>query len=37
MKRMIIARLHLPRANTIFQTDLHDTTDPDELNQLFSQ
>jgi hypothetical protein len=37
MKRMIIARFHLPRAITIFQTDLHDTTDPDELNQLFSQ
>jgi hypothetical protein len=28
---------HLPRAKTIFQTDLHDTTDPDELDQLFSR
>lgn len=37
MKRMIIARFHLPRASAIFQTDLHYTTDPDELNQLFSQ
>jgi hypothetical protein len=37
MKRMIMARFHLPREHTIFQTDLHDTTDPDELDQLFSR
>jgi len=37
IKRMIMAHFHLPLAMTIFQTDLHDTTDPDELDQLFSR
>jgi hypothetical protein len=37
IQRMIIARFHLPRKHTTFQTDLHDTTDPDELDQLFSR
>jgi hypothetical protein len=36
LKRMIMARFHLPRKHAIFQTDLHYTTDPGELNQLFS-
>jgi hypothetical protein len=33
IKRMIIARFQLPPAKTIFRTDLHDTTAPDELDQ----
>jgi hypothetical protein len=33
IKRMIMAHFHLPRAKTIFQTDLHNTTAPDELDQ----
>jgi hypothetical protein len=37
IKRMIMAHFHLLRAKTIFQTDLHYTTDPDELDQLFSR
>jgi hypothetical protein len=37
MKRMIMARFHLPRKHTTFQTDLHYTTDPDELDRLFSR
>jgi hypothetical protein len=34
MKRMIMARFHLPRKHTVFQTALHYTTDPGDLNQL---
>jgi hypothetical protein len=37
MKRMIMARFHLPRKHTVFQTNLHYTTDPGDLNQLFSR
>jgi hypothetical protein len=37
MKRMTMARFHLPRKHTVFQTDLHYTTDPGDLNQLFSR
>jgi hypothetical protein len=36
IQRMIIARFHLPRKHTTFQTDLHYTIDPDELDQLSS-
>jgi hypothetical protein len=35
IKHMIVERFHLPRKHTIFQTDLHYTTDPDELTRLF--
>jgi hypothetical protein len=37
IKRIIIARFHLPRRQTTLQTDLHDTTDPKALDQLFSR
>ena len=37
MKRMFMARFHLARKHTVFQTDLHYTTDPGDLNQLFSR
>jgi hypothetical protein len=36
IKRIIRERFHLPHAKTIFQTDVHYTTDPDELDRLFS-
>jgi hypothetical protein len=36
IKRMILAHFHLPRKHTIFRTDLHDTTDPDDLDRLCS-
>jgi hypothetical protein len=37
MKRIIMACFHLPRKHTVFQTDLHYTTEPGDLNQLFSR
>jgi hypothetical protein len=37
IKRMILEHFHLPRKHTSFRTDLHYTTDPDELDRLFSQ
>ena len=37
MKRMIPEHFHLPRKHIIFRTDLHYTTDPDDLHRLFSQ
>jgi hypothetical protein len=37
IKRTIIARFYLPRRQTTLQTDLHDTTDPEAPDQLFSQ
>jgi hypothetical protein len=37
IKRMILEHFHLPRKHTIFRTDLRYTTDPDELDRLFSQ
>ena len=37
IERLIMARFHLPRQHTIFQTDRHYATDPDELNQLFTR
>jgi hypothetical protein len=37
IKRMILEHVHLPWKHTIFRTDRHDTTDPDELDRLFSQ
>jgi len=37
IKGMILERFHLPRKHTSFRTDRHDTTDPDELDRLFSQ
>jgi len=35
IKRMILAQFHLPKSSTQFLSDLHYTTDPDELNRLF--
>jgi hypothetical protein len=37
IKHMIMGHFRLPPAMTIFQTDLHYTTDPVELDQLFSR
>jgi hypothetical protein len=37
IKRMILEHFHLPRRQTVFRTDVHYTTDPDELDRLFSQ
>jgi hypothetical protein len=37
IKRRILEHVHLPRKHTSFRTDLHYTTDPDELDRLFSQ
>jgi hypothetical protein len=34
---VIVERFHLPRKHTIFRTDLHYTTDPNDLDRLFSQ
>jgi len=36
IKRTILEHFHLPRKHTIFRTDVHDTTDVDELDRLFS-
>jgi hypothetical protein len=37
IKRVIMAHFHLPCTKTIFQPDLYYTTDPNELDQLFSR
>jgi hypothetical protein len=37
IKRLIGECFRLPRKHTIFRTDLHYTTDPDELDRLFSE
>jgi 5-methylthioadenosine/S-adenosylhomocysteine deaminase len=37
IKRKILERFHLPRRQTVFRTEVHYTTDPDELDRLFSQ
>jgi hypothetical protein len=34
---MMLEHFHLPWKRTIFRTDAHDTTDPDNLDRLFSQ
>jgi hypothetical protein len=36
IKRMIVEPFHLPLKQTVFRTDLHYTTDPDDLDRLFS-
>jgi hypothetical protein len=35
--RVILERFHLPRKHTSFRTDVHDTTEPDDLDRVFSQ
>jgi hypothetical protein len=37
IKHMLVERFHLPRKHTIFRTDVHYTTDPDDLDHLFSE
>jgi hypothetical protein len=37
IKRMMREYFHLPRKHIIFRTNVHYTTDPDELDRLFSQ
>jgi hypothetical protein len=34
--RLIVERFHLPRRRTVFRIDVHYTTNPDELDRLFS-
>ena len=36
IQRAVREAFHLPHAQTQFRTDLHSTTDPNELNRLFS-
>jgi hypothetical protein len=37
IKHIIVERFHLPRRQTAFRTDVHYTTDPDDLDRLFSR
>lgn len=37
IQEVILTAFHLPRVQTQFRTDLHYTTDPDELDRLFSR
>jgi len=37
IKKTFIKAFHLPRKHTYFQRDLHYTTDPEDLEQLFSR
>jgi hypothetical protein len=37
IKRLIVERFHLPRQQTVFRTDVHYTTDPNDLDRLFSR
>jgi hypothetical protein len=37
IKHTIVGRLHLPWRRTVFRTNVHDTTAPDQLDRLFSE
>jgi hypothetical protein len=37
VKKLIMAEFHLPETTTVFRTDSHYTTDPDELKRLFAE
>jgi hypothetical protein len=37
IKRLIVERFHLPRRQTVFRTDVHYTSNPDDLDRLCSQ